>query len=232
MKVVVGFILGLLAGVGATYAYLGTQPEPAATAGMVFPQIVAGDSKAPVSVMEYSSVACGLCGEFKKNIWPKIKEKYIDTGQVQWTLRSFPLGNPDLKAAMLAHCHADPHMLMELYYKTQERWMMAADPIAEIKKIALEQGLSEDDIKQCWDDETLLNGLIQNRMYATQRHQLVGTPSFIVGKTVIPGYIPFEQFDELLEKALAHVQEGAPLDTFLLEEKDAWDKEGAASDAS
>lgn len=220
MKVALGFLLGIVLGVGSTYTYFDAQSDSKKDATLSFPEIVIGHESAPVDVMEYSSVGCGICGEFKKSIWPKIKGRYVDGGDVRWTLRSFPLSQPDLKAAMLAHCHPDPHHLMEIYYLTQDRWLMAKDPVEELKKIALEEGMTEDDIEKCWANEGLLDGLIGNRMHASQKYQLVGTPSFIVGGTIIPGYIPFDKFSELLDKALVHVRHGMDLEDFVLKEEE------------
>lgn len=64
-----------------------------------------GDPKAPILMIEYASLTCYHCSLFHRNVFPKIKEKYIDTGKMLYIFRHFPLDYRGLKAAMLSHCY-------------------------------------------------------------------------------------------------------------------------------
>ena len=44
---------------------------------------VLGDPKAPITLIEYSSLGCPHCASFHANTLPKIKKNYIDTGKVK-----------------------------------------------------------------------------------------------------------------------------------------------------
>src|SRR5438105_4018250 len=51
-----------------------------------------GDAKAPVTVIEYGSVACPICGRFNDNVMPMLKAKYIATGKVRYIFRPMLTG--------------------------------------------------------------------------------------------------------------------------------------------
>ena len=41
-----------------------------------------GNTSAKVTMIEYSSLVCNHCADFHINIFPKIKENYIDSGKI------------------------------------------------------------------------------------------------------------------------------------------------------
>jgi protein-disulfide isomerase len=51
-----------------------------------------GNPKAPVTVIEYGSVACPVCGHFNETVMPELKAKYIDTGKVRYIYRPMLTG--------------------------------------------------------------------------------------------------------------------------------------------
>ena len=50
-----------------------------------------GSPTAPVTVIEYASMTCPHCAAFENTVFPKLKEKYIDTGNVRFIMREYPL---------------------------------------------------------------------------------------------------------------------------------------------
>ena len=50
-----------------------------------------GRKDAKVVIIEYASMTCIHCANFHKDIYPKIKEKYIDTNIIKFVFRDFPL---------------------------------------------------------------------------------------------------------------------------------------------
>ncbi len=85
------------------------------------PQLLAddhtlGDPNAPVKVFEYSDLECPFCGAFSRNQFQTLKTDYIDTGDVLFVYRHFPLNNihPDAQgAAEASECVAEQDMFFE-----------------------------------------------------------------------------------------------------------------------
>ena len=68
------------------------------------PDMMMGDDKAPVTVIEYASMTCPHCAHFTETTFPELKKRYIDTGKVRFIFREFPLDNLAAAAFMLARC--------------------------------------------------------------------------------------------------------------------------------
>ena len=43
-----------------------------------------GSELAPIVVVEFGSYKCGHCEEFHQNVFPALKQGYVDAGKVQW----------------------------------------------------------------------------------------------------------------------------------------------------
>ncbi len=182
-----------------------------------YPALFFGNKDAPIKVIEYSSVGCGLCSAFKKKDWPHVNKNYIENGRVQWSVHHYPLSHADLKAGMFSMCHHDSSVLFDRYFDQQGRWIFATDPLEEVRKIAIESGMSPEQVQQCESDEDLLNRFIELRLHANSTYELVGTPAFVIGKTVIPGYVSKEMWDKIIAQAEEYVQNGGELALFELD---------------
>ena len=60
---------------------------------------ILGNADAPVTVVEYASVACPGCAFWHKEVYPELKSKYVDTGKVKYVFRPFPASTPEIATA-------------------------------------------------------------------------------------------------------------------------------------
>ncbi|MFN3817200.1 DsbA family protein [Brevundimonas sp.] len=77
-------------------------PVPAVTAE----DRILGDPDAPVTVIEYASFTCGHCANWHEQVFPALKARFIDTGQVRFVHRDLPTAPRELAqtAALVARC--------------------------------------------------------------------------------------------------------------------------------
>ena len=115
---------------------------------------VIGDADAPIHVAEYYSMTCGHCADFHNNTYPKVKAKLIDEGIVRFELRPFPLDGLALRAHALVRAVPETKFfpLVKMLLAKQPVWARAADPVAELQKMARLAGISTDEF----------NGIMQN----------------------------------------------------------------------
>ena len=85
-----------------------------------------GDDAAPLTIVEYRSLTCSHCADFSNNIFPEIKEKYIDTGKIKFEVRPFALNAIDLNAFKLLHCtdEKDFFAMEKLLFQDQKKWIV------------------------------------------------------------------------------------------------------------
>lgn len=145
-----------------------------------------GSPDAPVTLIEYSSVACGHCATFHNTVYPMIERDYIETGQVQFVLREMITGSPQYAVAgfTLAHCVPEDRYfdMISLLFRQQNAIFRAAGepggPRAQYLAIARSMGLSEADMNACFSD-TEINDRIVASSERASRDGITGTPRFI-----------------------------------------------------
>ena len=62
-------------------AFADENPEIAIT------DMVIGNEDSKIDIVEYASYTCSHCATFHTNVYPKLKEDYIETGKVRFTYR-------------------------------------------------------------------------------------------------------------------------------------------------
>lgn len=78
--------------------------------------VILGDQKAPVTLIEYGDYQCPFCGRMFTQVEPQLREEYIKTGKVKMVYRDFAfLGPESLAAASAAHCAADQSKFWEYH---------------------------------------------------------------------------------------------------------------------
>ena len=110
-----------------------------------------GKKEAPIKMIEFASLTCGHCAKFHNEVFPLIKENYIDTGKIYFTYNDFPLDKYALKASVIARCSGNQKFFsfLKVLYSKQKDWTRTQDPFKSLLKIAKLGGLKNDEIKVC-----------------------------------------------------------------------------------
>jgi protein-disulfide isomerase len=159
-----------------------------------------GKPDAPITIVEYASLTCPHCAHFAGAVLPKLKEKWIDTGKAKLILRDFPLDQAALRAAMVARC-APPerfYPLVEMFFATQEKWVVAKDWQPALERIAKLGGIGNKQFASCTADKALEDKVAQSRVTAANRLGVDATPTFFVNGKKFAGEPTVEAFDQLL----------------------------------
>lgn len=198
------FSLLLLMTVAAGFPATAQAPKPAGDAASLLaatPQDrVLGKADAPVTIVEYASMTCPHCARFHKDVLPKLKQKWIDTGKAKLVLRDFPFDEPALRAAMLARC-APPeryYPLIEALFETQDGWAVAKDWRAALERTARLGGISKKDFDACLGNKAVEDQVVQSRLVAATQLGVNSTPTFFVNGTKLEGAPTEQAFDQLL----------------------------------
>ncbi|GJL54798.1 MAG: hypothetical protein NPIRA02_19300 [Nitrospirales bacterium] len=175
--------------------------------------IVRGDPKAPVTVLEYSDFTCGFCEKFFHETFPRLLSEYIDTGKVRFVYRDFPRapGGPGLQASQAARCAG----AQDAYWPMHDR-LFNSDQQFEPEQLtgyAKELGLDTEKFSECVSGDSYVKAIYQDRIEGGTLG-VRGTPGFVIFVTslpkdgemvMIPGAFPFDVFQEEIEKVLQSV---------------------------
>lgn len=160
--------------------------------------IVLGNPNAPKSIVMYSKDNCSACTDFETNVFPKINEAFIKTGEVKFILRK--LYSPEDEKAAFINKHAyylskegkgiyDNEIISFFWDETKDTSKVSH----QTRKIfAEDNNLS----KYLADDEILHN--FNNNIQKARENGIRGTPTFIVNGKKLVGSRKFSKFEELL----------------------------------
>ena len=167
-----------------------------------------GKADAPVTVIEYASLACTHCGRWENDVFPAFKAKYIDTGKVHYVFREFITSPPELAAAgaMLARCTGKDKYFttVQAVYHAQEEIFTTGDIRGPLLRIAETAGMSEADFDKCVGDEKAMAAFNARVEKYAKEAKIEGTPTFIInGDKYDKGEMSLAEIDAAYAKALA-----------------------------
>lgn len=164
---------------------------------------VLGSADAPVTIIEYASMTCSHCANFHNNVMGDLKRDLIDTGEVRYIFREFPLDAVALRASMMARCAPKDKFfgLLDVLFANQKRWVGAANPVEAMAKMGKLAGLTDSQIATCMADKDLETALLETRQNAQTEFDINSTPSFVFndGAAVESGVLPIERIKEIVD---------------------------------
>jgi len=170
------------------------------------PEMIMGDDKAPVTIVEYASMTCPHCAHFQETTFPELKKRYIDTGKVRFITREFPLDSLAAAAFMLARCAGETDKtkyfaLVDTLYRQQRTWAVEK-PLPPLLAIAKQAGFSEKTFDACLSNQKLLDGIEEVRQRAQNEFKVESTPTFFVNGTKLPGALSIEDMAKAIDPYL------------------------------
>jgi protein-disulfide isomerase len=167
-----------------------------------------GNPGAPVTLIEYSDFTCGYCRKFFHETWPRLREKYVETGKVRFLYRDYPRdpAGPAMTAAIASRCAGDQGK----YWEMHDRLFAAPIETETIQAHARAIKLDGPAFAKCLRDAPHRNAILQDKDDGTQLG-FVGTPGFILLQTEragkdkpvgLPGAFPADVFEKEIERLL------------------------------
>ena len=153
-----------------------------------------GIDSANIEIIEFASLTCGHCAKFHNEVFPKIKEEFIDTGKVSFIYKDFPLDKFALKASVIARCSGEKKFFsfLKVLYSKQKDWTRTDDPFRSLLKIAKLGGLKNDEIKVCVGNKSIEDGILKQRLDATKKFDIKATPTLYINGKKYEGDLTFE----------------------------------------
>ena len=166
-----------------------------------------GNKDAKVTVVEYASVGCPICGRWDQEVFPAFKAKYIDSGKVHYVFREMLVGGgSEVTVAsagfLLARCAGK-----DKYFQVNEAIFASQPGVFETPRetlldIAKSVGMNEEQFNRCVTDEAAIKALNERVEKNAKAHDINATPTFeINGRKMEPGYHALAEIDAAIENA-------------------------------
>lgn len=181
-------------------------PEVELMAPEALPDMVMGDAKAPVTIIEYASMTCPHCAHFQETTFPELKKRYIDTGKVRYIFREFPLDNLAAAVFMLARCSGEKDSskyfaMIDTMFRQQRTWAIEK-PIPPLMAITKQAGFTEESFNACLANQKILDGIEAVRKRAVDVFKVDSTPTFFINGAKFPGALTIEDMAKHIDPLL------------------------------
>ncbi len=165
--------------------------------------VVVGDAKAPVTIIEYASMTCSHCAHFHNTTYPELKKKYIDTGKVRYILREFPLDPLAAAGFMLARCGGNDkyYPIVEMLFQKQGDWV-TQNPIPPLLALAKQAGFTQETFESCLKDQKVLEAIENVRTQGAEKLGVNSTPTFFINGKKVSGSMTIQELDKQIEPLL------------------------------
>jgi protein-disulfide isomerase len=159
-----------------------------------------GNPNAPVTVIEYASLTCPHCAHFQRDVFPRVKKEYIDTGKIRFIVREFPIGHTSGTAAIINRCApANKYFsLFNAFLLRQPEWVSQEVRPDAIYAVAKSSGMTRQEFDNCLANQTIIDGLTEVKQRG-RKFGVIGTPTFFANGRKAQGTITFEEFKALVE---------------------------------
>lgn len=179
-----------------------------------------GNPEASVEVVEYAALTCHVCRDFAKQVFPRLKATYIDTGKIKYVYRDYTLeSGPDGKAAngfgvllaSVARCKGPEHYneIVDSIFSVQADLLDAAregNALPIVADVAQKHGISIDEMQTCIDHQPELRAsILKSHNDASEEKGVTGTPTIFINGELVQDK-SWENISSIIEAKLA----GAP----------------------
>ena len=187
-------------------------PKPAVS--VVDPRVIRADMaridgkpNAKLWILVISDFQCPFCKEYHDKTGKVIHKDYVETGIARMAYINYPLkvhrnAIPAAEAAMCGGAQDSFWPFHDKLFASVAKWGTAASPAPIFEGIAAALKLNRDLYKKCVADHVMLPMIQADYQRGTQAGA-TSTPTFLIGRVVIPGNAPIEVFRAAIRESLA-----------------------------
>ena len=168
-------------------------------------RIISGNENAKITIIIYESLTCSHCASFHKEVYPKLKKNYIDTGLAKIEFRNFPLDIAALNASKLAQCESNQSLeILEALYSDQQTWVKGStieELNVNLKKFIEKKGFKLN-FDKCINDKEIENFILEDRIEGTKKFKVNATPTIIINNKKFEKSLNYKNLKKSLEKLI------------------------------
>ena len=168
-------------------------------------KIVEGDLNAKIKIIVYESLTCSHCANFHKDVYPELKNEFIDTGLASIEFRNFPLDMAAFNAAKIAHCKNDGKSeILHFLYSNQSKWVKGKD-LGEfnqnLRDLVKDQNFNIN-FDKCLNNKEMEDHILSDRIEGVKEFQINSTPTIIINNEKFEKSLTFKNLKKYLQKMI------------------------------
>lgn len=165
-----------------------------------------GNKDAKVTIVEFADFQCPFCGRFHKDVYGPLIKQYVETGKAVFVYQDFAfLGEESVMAAEATKCAGEQGKFWEYHdylFSHQNGENQGAFDAKNLKGFARALKLSSSAFNTCLDTDKYRDAVMKETASGRDLG-ITGTPTLVINGKVLVGALPYEQFKQAVEEALA-----------------------------
>lgn len=167
--------------------------------------IIEGNIDAKVKLIVFESLTCSHCADFHKNIYPSLKEEFINKGHVSIEFKNFPLDMAALNASKIAHCKNNGKSeILHYLFENQSQWVKG-NTIADLNKNLknlMDKSKFKLNFDQCLNNKEIEDFILEDRINGTKKYKIEATPTLIINGKKFENASNYKKLKKYLEKLI------------------------------
>ena len=167
--------------------------------------IIEGNIDAKVKLIVFESLTCSHCANFHKNIYPSLKEEFINKGHVSIEFKNFPLDMAALNASKIAHCKNNGKSeILHYLFENQSQWVKG-NSITDLNKNLknlMDKSKFKLNFDQCLNNKEIEDFILEDRINGTKKYKIEATPTLIINGKKFENASNYKKLKKYLEKLI------------------------------
>ena len=168
-------------------------------------RIIVGNIDAKITIIAYESLTCSHCASFHKNVYPQLKEEFLDTGLAKIEFRHFPLDIAALNASKISQCKNDGNSdILQSLYNNQQMWVKGStveEANKNLQKYLKNEGFRID-FDSCVNNKQIEDFVLNDRIEGAKTFKVDATPTIIINNKKFEKTLNFKNLKKALEKLI------------------------------
>ena len=167
--------------------------------------IIEGNTDAKITIIAFESLTCSHCANFHKDVYPQLKEEYLDTGLAKIEFRHFPLDIAAFNASKVSQCKNDGNSdILESLYANQQKWVKGSsiqEANKNLQKFLKSEGFSID-FDNCINNKEIEDFVLNDRIDGAKNFKVNATPTIIINDEKFEKTLNYKNLKKALEKLI------------------------------
>ena len=168
-------------------------------------RITVGSKDAKITIIAFESLTCSHCANFHKDVYPQLKEEFLDKGIVKIEFRHFPLDLAAFNASKISQCKNDGNTdILESLYANQQKWIKGSsieEANENLQKFLKNAGFTID-FDSCVNNKEIEDFVLNDRIDGAKNFKVNATPTIIINNKKFEKPLNYKNLKKALEKLI------------------------------
>ena len=168
-------------------------------------RIYVGNKEAKITIIAFESLTCSHCANFHKDVYPQLKEEYLDTGLAKIEFRHFPLDVAAFNASKVSQCKNDgDSSILNSLYANQQKWVKGSsvqEANENLQKFLVNEGF-DIDFEKCINNKEIEDFVLNDRVDGAKNFKVNSTPTIVINDKKFEKTLTYKNLKKALEKLI------------------------------